>query len=133
MQKLSIPVHLQPVHHRNFPRTSPQDHLVAHNGCEDNQQKILHKYGNRHVTRCKSGPQDLESTTIAATLCPKAGATTLTGYNFTVRFADKKVHCSQVSSSNKNRLDLESFYRSNIGKLFYLNPEYCKNEQQRLK
>ena len=31
--------------------------------------------------------------------------TNLTGYNFTAKISEKKVHCSQVSNGNKNRLD----------------------------
>ena len=40
----------------------------------------------------------------------------------------KKVHCSHVSNGNKNCLDHESFYQSNIEKLLHLSPENCKNE-----
>ena len=47
-------------------------------------------------------------------------------------FSEKKVHCSQVSNGNKNRLDHESFYQSNIERLLHLNPEDCKNELLRL-
>ena len=46
-----------------------------------------------------------------ATLYLKARATTVTGYKFTAKFSEKKVHCSQVSIGNKNRLDHESFYQ----------------------
>ena len=54
------------------------------------------------------------------------------GYKFTATFSEKKVHCSQVSNGNKNRLDHESFYQSNIERLLHLNPEDCKNELLRL-
>ena len=59
-------------------------------------------------------------------------ATTVTGYNFTATLSEKKVHRSQVSNGNKNRLDHESFYQSNIERLLHLNPEDCKNELRRL-
>ena len=62
----------------------------------------------------------------------KARATTVTGYKFTATFSEKKVHCSQVSNGNKNRLDHESFYQSNIERLLHLNPQDCKNELLRL-
>ena len=41
----------------------------------------------------------------------KTRATTLTGYKFATTFSEKKIHCSQVSTGNKNRLDHE-FYTS---------------------
>ena len=62
----------------------------------------------------------------------KAQATTVTGYKFTATFSEKKVHCSQVSNGNKNRLDHESFYQSNIERLSHLNSDDCKNELLRL-
>ena len=68
-----------------------------------------------------------------ATLNSKARATTLTGYKFTATFSEKKVHCSQVSNRNKNRLDHESFYQSKIKRLLHLSPDDCKNELRRLK
>ena len=77
-------------------------------------------------------PQAIETTDIIATLYSKARATTVTGYKFTATFSEKKVHCSQVSNRNKNRLDHESFYQSNIERLLHLNPDDCKNELLRL-
>ena len=62
----------------------------------------------------------------------KVRATTVAGYKFTATFSEKKVHCSQVSNGNKNRLDHESFYQSNIERLLHLNPDDCKNELLRL-
>ena len=56
----------------------------------------------------------------------KVRATTLTGFKFTATFSEKKVHCSQVSNGNKNRLDHESFYQSDIERLLHLSPEDCK-------
>ena len=44
-----------------------------------------------------------------------------------------KVSYSQVSNSNKNTFDCEIFYQSNIKRRLHLNPEDCKDEQQRLK
>ena len=62
----------------------------------------------------------------------KARATTVTGYKLTATFSEKKVHCSQVSNGNKNRLDHESFYQSNIERLLHVSPDGCKNELLRL-
>ena len=62
----------------------------------------------------------------------KARATTVTGYKFKATFSEKNVHCSQVSNGNKNQLDHESFYQSNIERLLHLNPDDCKNELLRL-
>ena len=102
--------------------------LVTHYDCEENEQKILHKYAINQITQCESEPQAIETTNIVATLYSKTRSTTLTGYKFTATFSEKKVHCSQVSNGNKNRLDHESFYLSNIERLLYLNPQDCKNE-----
>ena len=68
-----------------------------------------------------------------ATLYSKARATTLTGYKCTAIFSQKKVHCSQVSYGNKNRLDHEFFCQSNIERLLHLTPDDCKNDFGRLK
>ena len=67
-----------------------------------------------------------------ATLYSKARATTITGYKFTATISEKKVHCSQVSNGNKNKLDHKSFYQSNIERLLHLRPDDCKNELRRL-
>ena len=75
---------------------------------------------------------NIETTNIIATLYSKTRATTLTGYKFAATFSEKKVHCSQVSNGNKNRLDHESFYQINIKRLLHLSPEDCKNELKRL-
>ena len=77
-------------------------------------------------------PQAIETTNVIATLHSKARETTVIGYKFTATFSEKKVHCSQVSNVNKNRLDHESFYQSNIERLLHLNPDDCKNELLRL-
>ena len=114
------------------PRRGSQDLLVTHNDCEENEQKTLHKYAINQVPQCESEPQAIETTNIVATLYSKARSTTLTGYKFTATFSEKKVHCSQVSSGNKNRLDHESFYQSNIEKLLHPSPQDCKNELKRL-
>ena len=52
---------------------------------------------------------------------------------YKTQYSEKKVHCSQVSNGNKNRLDHESFSQSNIEKLLHLSPEDFKNELNRLK
>ena len=114
------------------PRTGPQDLLVIHYDCEENEQKTLHKYAKNQVTQCESEPQAIETTNIIATLYSKARATTLTGYKFTATFSEKKVHYSQVSNGKKNRLDQGSFYQSNIEIILHLSPEDCKNELLRL-
>ena len=114
------------------PRTGPQDLLVTHYDCEENEQKTLHKYAINQVTQCESEPQAIESTSVIATLYSKTRATTLTGYKFTATFSENKVHCSQVSNGNKNRLDHESFYQSNIEILLHLSPKDCKNELKQL-
>ena len=115
------------------PRTRPQDLLVTHYDCEENeQQKTLHNYAINQVSQCETEPQAIETTNVIAILYSKARATIVTGYKFTATFSKKKVHCSQVSNGNKNRLDHESFYQSNIERLLHLNPDNCKNELLRL-
>ena len=84
--------------HNLSPQTGPQDLLVTHYDCEENEQKTLHKYAINQVKQYESEPQAIESTNIIATLYSKARATTLTGYEFTVTFSEKKVHCSHVSN-----------------------------------
>ena len=106
--------------------------LVTHYDCAENEQKTLHKYAISQVTHCESEPQAIETTSLVATLYSKARSTTLTGYKITATFSEKKVHCSQVSNGNKNRLDHESFYQSNIEKLLHLSPQDCKNKLTRV-
>ena len=113
------------------PCAGPQDLLVTHYDCEENEQKTLHKYAINQVTKCESEPQAIETTNIKTTLYSKTRATTLTGYKFTATFSEKKVLCSQVSNEKK-RLDHESFYQSNIERLLHFSPEDCKNELKRL-
>ena len=114
------------------PRTGPQDLLVTHYDCEENEQKTLQKYAINQVTQCETEPQAIETTNVIATLYSKARVKTVTGYKFTAIFSEKKVHCSQVSNGNKNRLDQESFYQCNIERLLHLNPDDCKTELPRL-
>ena len=114
-------------------RSGRQDLLVTHYDCEEIEQKTLHKYAKNQVTQCESEPQSNETTNVIATLYSKARATTLIRYKFTATFSEKKVHCSQVSTGNKNRLDHESFYQSNIKRQLHLSPDDCKNEFKRLK
>ena len=117
----------------NFsPRTGPQDLSVTHYDCEENEQKTLHKYAINQVSQYEREPQAIETKNVIATLYSKARATTVTGYKFTATFSEKKVHCSQVSNGNKNRIDHESFYQSNIDRLLHLNPDDCKNKLLRL-
>ena len=53
------------------PRTGPQDLLVTHYDCEENEQKTPHKYAINHVTQCKSEPQAIETTNIIARVYSK--------------------------------------------------------------
>ena len=115
------------------PQTGSQDLLVTHYDCEENEQKTLHKFAIKQVTQCESEPQSIETTNVIATLYWKARAKTLTEYNFTAIFSEKKVHCSQVSNGNKNRLDHVSFYQSSIERLLHLSPDDCKKDLERLK
>ena len=114
------------------PRSGPQDLLGTHYDCEENEQKRLHKYGIDQVTQCESKPQAIETANIVAILYSTARATTLTGYQITATFSEKKVYCSQVSNGNKNRIDHESFYQSSIERLLHLQSENCKTELLRL-
>ena len=50
--KISSEQHTNP-----SPRTGPQDLLVTHYDCEENEQKTLHKYAINQVTQCESEPQ----------------------------------------------------------------------------
>ena len=73
-------------------QTEPQDLLVTHYDCEENEQKTFHKDAKNQVTQCESKPQSIETTNLIATIYSKARATTLIGYNFTAIFSEKKVH-----------------------------------------
>ena len=108
------------------PRTGPQDLLVTPYDCEENEQKTLHIYAINQLTQGESKPQALETTNIVATLYSKARATTITGDKFTATISEKKIHCSQVSNGNKNRLDHESFYQSNIEIILHNNLKIVK-------
>ena len=99
------------------PRTGPQDLLVTHYDCEENEQKTLHNYAINQVSQCETEPQAIETTNVIVTLYSKARATTVIGYKFTATFSEKKVHCSQVSNGNKNRLDHESLWQRNLWNL----------------
>ena len=44
------------------PRTGPQDLLVTHYDCEENEQKTLHKYAINQVSQCETEPQAIETT-----------------------------------------------------------------------
>ena len=72
------------------PRTGPQDLLVTHYDCEENEHKTLHKYAINQVSQCETEPQAIETTNVIATLYSKARATTVTGYKFTATFSEKK-------------------------------------------
>ena len=49
------------------PRKRPQDLLVRHYDCEENEQKKLNKDAINQVTQCQSEPLALETTNIIAT------------------------------------------------------------------
>ena len=38
------------------PRTGPQDILVTHDDCEENEQKTLNRYAIIQVTQCETEP-----------------------------------------------------------------------------
>ena len=100
------------------PRTGPQDLLVAHYDYEENEEKTLHNYAINQVSQCETELQAIETTNVIAKLYSKARATTVPGYKITATISEKKVHCSQVSNGNKNRLDHESFYQSIINDFY---------------
>ena len=85
-------------------------------------KKTFHKNAINQVTQCESEPQAIEKTNLVATQYSKARSTTITGCKFTATFSEKKVHCSQVLNGNKNRLDHEFSYQSNIERLLHLRP-----------
>ena len=116
--------------HKSFSSHRTPRFISNTHDCEENEQKTLHKYAINQVSETQT--QAIETTNVIATLYSKARATTVIGYKFTATFSEKKVHCSQVSNGNKNRLDHESFYQSNIERLLHLKPDDCKNELLRL-
>ena len=61
-------------HNNPCPRTGPQDLLVEHYDCEENEQKTLHKFAINQVNQCKTEPQAIKQTNIIATLYSKARA-----------------------------------------------------------
>ena len=67
------------------PRTGPQDLLVTHYDCEENEQKTLHKYAIQ-VSQCEIETQAIETTNLIATMYLKARATTVTGYKLQQHF-----------------------------------------------
>ena len=60
------------------PCPGPQDLLVTHYDCEENEQKTLHNNAINQVTQCESEPKAIETTNILATLYSKARSKTLT-------------------------------------------------------
>ena len=56
------------MHQNPSPRTGPQDLLNSNYDCEENQQKTIDKCAINQETQRESGPQDIESTNIVATL-----------------------------------------------------------------
>ena len=72
------------------PRTGPQDLLVTHYDCEENEQKTLHKYALNQVSQCETETQAIETTNLIATMYLKARATTVTGYKLQQHFPKRK-------------------------------------------
>ena len=93
------------------PRTGPQDLLVTHYDCEENEQKTLHKYAINQETQCKTGPQAIETTNVVATLYSKARATTVTGYKFTATFSEKKYIVHKFRTEIETELITNHFTR----------------------
>ena len=65
--------------HKSFSRTGPQDLLVTHYDCEENEQKTLHNYAINQVLQCETEPQAIETTNVIATPYSKTRATTVKG------------------------------------------------------
>ena len=83
------------------PRTGPQDLLVTHYDCEENEQITLHKYAINQVSQCETEPQAIETTNVIATLYSKARATTVAGYKFTATFFIKLYSNCKADTKNK--------------------------------
>ena len=139
MYILKLLIFLQPLflvtsnqHINPSPRTGPQDLLVTHYDCEENEQKTLHKYAINQVSQCETEPQAIETTDIIATLYSKAELQQLQVINSQQHFPKRKYIVHKSRTETKNRLDHESFYQSNIERLLHLNPDDCKNELLRL-
>ena len=65
LQTLSPFTFREQTNHKNpSPRTRPQDLLVTHYDCEENEQKTLQKYAINQVTECDSEPQEIETINI---------------------------------------------------------------------
>ena len=80
------------------PRTGPQDLLVTHYDCEENEQKTLHKYAINQVSQCETEPQAIETTDVIATLYSKAEQQQLQVINSQQHFPKRKyiVHKSRT-------------------------------------
>ena len=62
LQNLSPLVLSELTFHKNFsPRKEPQDLLVTHYDCEENEQRTPHKYAINQVTQTESEPQEIET------------------------------------------------------------------------
>ena len=76
----------KPDHNNSSARTGPQELLLTHYYCEENEQKNF--FANMQLTKSLNvNPNHNQSkqTNIIVTLYSKARATTLTGYNFPKR------------------------------------------------
>ena len=115
------------------PRTGPQDLLVTHYDCEENEQKTLHKYAINQVSQCETEPQAIgDHRYNSNTLFTKPEQQQLQVINSQRHFPKRKYIVHKSQTATKTRLDHESFYQSNIERLLHLNPDDCKNELLRL-
>ena len=90
------------IHNKPSPRAGPQDLLVTHYYCDDNQQDILHNFAINQVAQCESDPQAIETTTVFASLQSKTRATTLVGQKSQQHFLKRQytVYNYQVDGIN---------------------------------
>ena len=96
-------------------------------------KKTLHKYAINQVSQCETEPQAIETTNVIAnTLFKSPSNNSYRLLNSQQHSPKRKYTVHKSLTENKNRLDHESFYQSNIERLLHLNPDDCKNELLRL-
>ena len=98
----------KPDHNNPSPRTGPQDLLVTHFDCEENEQKTLHKYAINQVTQFESEPQSIETTNIIATLYSKA-AYDLHDKNWIPQIGINNPSNCKADTKNKGYLEIMFF------------------------
>ena len=104
LQLLFLIISDQNINHS--PHTGPQDLLVTHYDCEENEQKTLHKYAINQVSQCETEPQAIETTNVIATLYSKARATTIIGYKLQQHFPKRKYIVHKFQTEIKNDLTM---------------------------